>query len=1000
MGALTSLFEKLELKPENGLVLLDKDNRIDGLAIPSRIKRILHDVIKPQAFFCFGNRPILLFFENVEDKSLLHKQIWNLNEAPIVFIVDSGNVEIFNGFNFIKNEGLSSLHKFGGAESLSDFSYFELVSGKCWEKYHSELSYKNRVDYQLLNNIKSTRTTLHNEYGLAFHIANALVGKVIFIRYLIDRNVNLEVSDYMETWDNEGFCTLLSDVSKTKSFFDYLATKFNGDEIFELSEADYECLSLDILSVIVRLLKSEEISSGQLSLFDLYDFSIIPVEFISNIYEQFIGQEDQEKNGAYYTPQFLVDFILNETLVKDIDDTDQESCKILDPACGSGIFLVESLRRIIEKRKPDWDKETLKKLAINSIYGVDKDRNAIQVAVFSVYLTLLDYQSPADIENFTFPKLIDCNFFQADIFNLEHSFNQVLGSIQFDFIVGNPPWKRGKGGEKETSLNRYVAQRKEKEKGSLVLPKIGGEQISQGFVLRVADFATEKTKCALIINSKTLYNSKSKDFRLYFLTNNYLQKVFELAPVRREVFDSEDTAIAPGVVLFFSNAFKKDASSQIVEHVSVKKSRLFSLFKIFAIYRNDIKQVKQALLIENDWLWKTLVYGTYLDFNFIKRLKEQYKTINNEIIENKVEFISGQGVTVRGKGKNRIPKSTVEYIGKPYINAKKDVAPFWINSNPIDVWEYKNALYPRNPQLFIAPVLLVCGGANKFFENKLAFMRSDAIYNDSFVGVKNISPQNGDRLYDVAAILSSNLFPYYGLHTFSYLGIERENTNDDEKWSLPFVSKNSLKKSIKNIEQIFGQKHENDKLFKSEDIDNELAKEHEYLNEIVAEELSFSEVEKTLIEYANKVVIPMQMEHKGWEKLILPIKAHDSYLEDYAHIYIDRFEKLFSQIGQRFYVQISCTPHIVAMYFCVSKDIDINQIIWNDIDDKGLLTVATRLSSENVSESLFIQKDIRGFENDMFYIIKPNEKRIWHKAVGYVDVEEFMDAILKSGRRV
>ena len=45
-----------------------------------------------------------------------------------------------------------------------------------------------------------------------------------------------------------------------------------------------------------------------------------------------------------------------------------------------------------------------------------------------------------------------------------------------------------------------------------------------------------------------------------------------------------------------------------------------------------------------------------------------------------------------------------------------------------------------------------------------------------------------------------------------------------------------------------------------------------------------------------------------------------------------------------------------------------------------------------------MKKDIRGFEKEYYYVVKPNEKRLWHKALGYLDVNEFADARLKAGR--
>jgi type I restriction-modification system DNA methylase subunit len=66
------------------------------------------------------------------------------------------------------------------------------------------------------------------------------------------------------------------------------------------------------------------------------------------VYESFIG--NQEEDSAYYTPLFLVDYILTETVEAYLTSNQETyNCRVLDPACGSGIFLVETLRKIIEK---------------------------------------------------------------------------------------------------------------------------------------------------------------------------------------------------------------------------------------------------------------------------------------------------------------------------------------------------------------------------------------------------------------------------------------------------------------------------------------------------------------------------------------------------------------------------------------------------------------------------------------------------------------------------
>src|SRR5690606_25597195 len=226
-------------------------------------------------------------------------------------------------------------------------------------------------------------------------------------------------------------------------------------------------------------------------------------------------------------PLFLVDYILSETVEKKFrNQPKSHDCKVLDPSCGSGIFLVETLRKIIEQfqlnnptylNHPDQYKKQLKQLASDNIFGIDKDQSAVNVAIFSIYLTLLDYQEPSDIESFKFPLLYNRNFFSEDFFNKKAQFNTQLERISFEFILGNPPWKRGKG-EKRPLFNQYINERKKLEKGKYQNEiEISNSEIAQAFILRVSDFSKEKTKVGFIATSKVLYNINAQGFRKYLL---------------------------------------------------------------------------------------------------------------------------------------------------------------------------------------------------------------------------------------------------------------------------------------------------------------------------------------------------------------------------------------------------------------------------------------------------------------------------------------------------
>lgn len=1003
---LDDIYEKLEIHNKDSLIKFSDEKWREKVNFPSRVKKLFENTGKwsPDAVFCFDNRPLVLFFEITKkcDKKELHKIIWNFNESPVVIMVENSNVTIYNGFAIDKK---GYLEQFGNEKDLKNFNYFELVTGKTFEKYNDELNYQHRVDYKLLKNIEAMQNKLCNEHNCTRNIANALIGKIIFIRYLIDRKVELAFNQQLEEkskqWTNEEFCNLLDDRDKIFSFFEYLQDSkkgFNGD-LFPISKNDFDDIPNNVFRVLKFFLEENDVKTGQKYLpLNLYDFSVLPIEFISNVYERFIGKENQKKMGAYYTPTFLVDYIINQTIAKKLNYKNNASCKVLDPACGSGIFLVETLRKIIENEikingKPE-DKEifkqNIKKLAEENIFGIDKDKSAIQVAIFSIYLTLLDYQDPADIKNFKFPKLLNKNFFEADFFDTEAKYNDVLKNKNFDFIIGNPPWGGGKIEKNEHGIRKvfpfetYIKKESKKDKECF----IGNKEIAQAFLIRTKDFSSEHTKCALIIVSKVLYNLQSIKFRKYFLKYFFINRVFELAPVRHEIFNkSNDAAVAPACVLFFSAAKGKNTDKNIIEHISLKPSRFFTLFKIFMLTRNDFNQIQQNKLKEYDWLWKTLVYGSYLDFNFIKKLKNKFLSIQATIDNS--NFIVKQGIKEKD-GSKQIDVS--EICGKKYIKTK-DVSAFFIKPSS-DIWTEKYVGYThKDKSLYKAPIILMTEGISENMKSVSAISYQDAVFKSSLTGIKSPSIK---VLRNILGILNSSLFSYINLMTFSSSGIEREQTHDKEKLSVPFCNVN-IDGLVEKVEKLYIEYYSqtlNDPLLKQQ-ISDLLLK----IDKTIYEGFKCTEKEKLLIDYANNVLIPLQFKHQNYTKLLEAMQKNDKILKDYANLYIDRFASSFNQNGKKFIVEIYCERQIIGMLF---KIVDKTQYK-EDIVPKRIKNISyivnliMKIGTQKITKNLFIHKDVRGFEREYFYIFKPNERRLWHKAIGYLDVNEFADAILSMG---
>ena len=142
-------------------------------------------------------------------------------------------------------------------------------------------------------------------------------------------------------------------------------------------------------------------AEGQLR-FWVYNFKHIPIELISAVYDRFLGEREAERreHGAYYTPMFLADCVVSQAW-ETLSASAKEKGEFLDPACGSGVFLVRSFQRLCENwrerhngRTIRWD--SLKNILLR-LHGWDLNGGAVRIAVFSLYIALLEQVDPPDI---------------------------------------------------------------------------------------------------------------------------------------------------------------------------------------------------------------------------------------------------------------------------------------------------------------------------------------------------------------------------------------------------------------------------------------------------------------------------------------------------------------------------------------------------------------------------------------------------------------------------
>lgn len=946
----------------------------DGFDIPSfsvHTVKVLEE-LSPYAVYIVDDEPFVVFFEELSNQDLkkqLHKKIWNA-QIPVAIVCGASTVRIYNGCTITREDSFLtevSCIPINEIDEHSPFSYWEITSQDFWSDYIKQFS-GVRLNEQLLRNLSDLTEKLKNKYNVFF--ATKLVLRLIFIRYLIDRGVDLDYEGFSSNVKDSqnALLGLLKDKKNLYGLFAHLKNKFNGN-LFELdNEINDKTLSREVFDLLFDFLSANiDTKTGQYSFFDLYDFNIIPVELISNIYEILLGKEKQNKDNAFYTPRYLADYILDGSVTPFVRI--HGKCKVLDPSCGSGIFLVESYRRIVEEELNGQffteDNNLLQNLLVENIYGIDLNEDAIDVAIFSLYLAVLDYKNPKTLKQFTLPNLKGNNLFVCDFFNEDELFS--LEAIPFDFIVGNPPWDNHKG------LHVTYCE----NKGRDYKQYLQCNDTCRSFILRSKDFCTATTQCCFVLHSKMLYMQKgpSKAFRKFLLTKTELMRIVELSSVRTLVFKNAD---APAVIISYRFS-AEDALNNHFEYISMKPNIFFKLFNIIVVEKNDIKFVQQKMLYDNDWAWKTIVYGLTGDIDVIAEIQKTFPTIKQVLKKQTTKLHIGTGVQYNDGDK----KDATHLTGKPFLDSEA-IDHFSIDLRQMALFEKTKIHRPRNPKLFEAPYCLVRRGLDMGnYTMRAVYSEVSFVFREASYAIKGTLEQR-NLLLNITGLLNSNIYAYFNLMLNSSLGIEREQRQTEEILSFPFVYSDKISQLVERIQD--AKKTDHELLALPKDTSHDLDK----LNHIIQDAFNLSENE--FVDYALNIQIP-QLTGVDDQNIYRDVEFKD--FEEYGKYFYDYLSDIFARTNK--YIKILVYPKVAKYYnifevvvqeFPSEQWIQVN----DDVNDRKI--ALTRLSSHKINDWFYCLKDVLFFEEHSFFIIKPNYYKNWHPAIAKLDLMEVTDQIL------
>ena len=479
--------------------------------------------IRAQAVFDVEGVPTVVFVGEDDaplssaDLDHARQRIWNQNLATVVIELKGHEATALPAR---KLAGAGEELHLEQARPDGPFSALDISTANLSRRMPKWFDVKARVDRKLLSNLSTTVAKLA-EAGLEAikdvlvrrRLAELLMGQVLFISYLEHREIVGETYRKRRAVAKLPDLVVARDRAGIAKLIDRLRSDFNGDFLGDDRHDPWTALSDSDFDLLHQFLIRTDMRTGQGDFWN-YDFSYLPVELLSGLYEQFLTPEEQASDGAYYTPRNLAMLAVDQAL---LTSTDPLSETIFDGACGSGILLTTAYRRLIafaEARKgSQLGFAERGELLTRSIFGGDINFMACRVTAFSLYLSLLEGLAPADIleaqerDGTKLPPLKGRNLAHgretADFFSDDHAFH----GRRFSLVISNPPWAEPEGKE-HTSADAWADRAR---------APFARRQVAGAYALRALDFLEEGGRACLILPIGQLLGASSEAFVSYLL---------------------------------------------------------------------------------------------------------------------------------------------------------------------------------------------------------------------------------------------------------------------------------------------------------------------------------------------------------------------------------------------------------------------------------------------------------------------------------------------------
>ncbi len=969
---------------------------------------------KPEAFLYDRTGPLSGVCDDF-DIAQLQLKLWNYGKVPFAFIFQASTVEIFNLLrepNFT-SKGLARPQAIetlllNPAESLAiagamasgiaantesgwdRFSGRRFDNGTFWEDPENQGLIEGELGGMaaMVEEMRVVRKALEENFKrdnrLSLQLAEHAGGFVrrlliltLMVRFMEARGILPD--GYFGKGSDPGrvsFNSILGEPKEILKALDRLAKDFNGD-IFRMKDAPGGVpmrailLELSTQSDVMRPIADfaeGKIQGEQRHFWQRYSFRHLPVEAISYVYEDFL----EGKSQSFYTPHHLVDLLLDESMPPQQIREAVESVRgkkptmqffpVLDPACGSGVFLVGAWQRLVETFcliEPEATPERLKELMVENIFGVDLEADSVELTIFSLCIALCStFPQNTKDSDFIFRKLKELKFPDLksspnDHRNIDRGdfFEQrgalISATLRFRLIIGNPPFESSLTSEAEMFDNERI------DEAGKEWPPVPDKNISYLFLRAVPPLLELMGKACLLQNAGLLYNEKPERFRKSLIENWHVPAVLDFASIgglfKTRKFASETSKVGSKVgvktVAVIVERREPDFTKPVL-HATIRRSASLDARAIFEIDPQDLHWVDRGMAAVEPRVWKANLLGG-------GRLLELYKSLTSgNSLADRIKFlkktrnwISSEGLIAakikeygtgaKGAKARYKPQYRPEYFKLPLLDTE-GLQDDSIETARISECGMEWFLWPRDERLFSPPHLLVKEHEN--FAMILRLSGSPLLFRHKIVGFSAPdTPQDRNELEKLHAFLRGNR---RAAQFFAAFGPQY----------LIFRMGTPLKKSLMDLPY-----PEDGKVL-------------------------FKGIQKHLLEDVLEFMIPLIKDGKTsrskWSR-----DSRQNEVLDYA--------KVFQQVmgGVFVDIHISGDPIDLGRAWCVAFHRGSEEPIEFG-EAQGLEKYLEILLSKDLGRSLRCSRIVRHFEGKSLFIIKPKPKRYWLKSAAIRDADE------------